>query len=353
MRKIKSLSALFIGAILLFACNSNKTTVKDWTGYYEGTLPCADCPGINYQLTLNADSTYHLVSKYLESPEAPITTLSGKFVLEGNTVTITQPSDKRTYIFQLEEGAVRYLDKEGKPYTEIADKYVLTKKEPLSTVDNSQTSLDWNGKYFGVLPCADCEGIEYELTLNKDKTYSLITHYLAEGSKYDTVKGTISWTNSGQTIILSKDSLKFKIEENQVRYLSLDGKKVEGELADAYILKKEGNAAVENKKWNLITLNDEKISDTSTETFYINFHSNSGRVEVKANCNLISFGYRIIGQNTVKIKHGMSTLMACPNSKDEAMMKMMEKVTSLNVENNQLDLLNADGESIAHFELEK
>ena len=30
--------------------------------------------------------------------------------------------------------------------------------------DTSKTSLDWNGEYQGLLPCADCEGIEIKLT---------------------------------------------------------------------------------------------------------------------------------------------------------------------------------------------
>ena len=34
---------------------------------------------------------------------------------------------------------------------------------------NSRNSLDWNGVYKGVLPCADCEGIETVITLLNDK----------------------------------------------------------------------------------------------------------------------------------------------------------------------------------------
>ncbi len=38
---------------------------------------------------------------------------------------------------------------------------------------NAQNSLDWAGIYQGTLPCADCGGIETELTLNADGTYAL------------------------------------------------------------------------------------------------------------------------------------------------------------------------------------
>lgn len=37
---------------------------KDITGNYVGTLPCADCPGIETILTLRSDMTYELVETY-------------------------------------------------------------------------------------------------------------------------------------------------------------------------------------------------------------------------------------------------------------------------------------------------
>ncbi len=38
----------------------------------------------------------------------------------------------------------------------------------------SQNSLDWAGVYEGVLPCADCPGIQTRLTLSRDETYELV-----------------------------------------------------------------------------------------------------------------------------------------------------------------------------------
>ena|SRR5690554_8196743 len=44
----------------------------------------------------------------------------------------------------------------------------------------AQNSLDWQGTYSGVLPCADCSGMETQLTLNEDHTYVLTDTYLGE-----------------------------------------------------------------------------------------------------------------------------------------------------------------------------
>ncbi|NTV93763.1 MAG: copper resistance protein NlpE [Chlorobiaceae bacterium] len=79
----------------------------------------------------------------------------------------------------------------------------------VATGDNSETSLDWNGTYKGILPCADCQGVETALTLHKEKTYLLESRYLGKGKQIFVDQGTFSWNAQGNTIQLSggKDGL--------------------------------------------------------------------------------------------------------------------------------------------------
>ena len=44
----------------------NAQNSLDWAGTYEGTLPCADCPGIKTTITLKDDNTYTISEEYLE-----------------------------------------------------------------------------------------------------------------------------------------------------------------------------------------------------------------------------------------------------------------------------------------------
>ena len=46
----------------------------------------------------------------------------------------------------------------------------------------SDMSLDWAGVYEGVLPCADCDGIETTLELKKDHTYVATYKYIGKPS---------------------------------------------------------------------------------------------------------------------------------------------------------------------------
>lgn len=107
---------------------------------------------------------------------------------------------------------------------------------------NSQNALDWQGTYKGILPCADCEGIVTTLTLNDDNTYSYKTKYLGkEGNKVFEQKGIFSWNETGSIISLSDLEGKpylYKVGENTLTQLDLDGYPITGKLAQMYILKK-------------------------------------------------------------------------------------------------------------------
>ncbi len=114
----------------------------------------------------------------------------------------------------------------------------------LPTGDNSQTSLDWAGTYFNVLPCASCEGIETWVTLNPDGTFELKTHYLGlNDAREEIFTGTFKWDETGSNVqlegLIGDAPGKYKVGENQIWHLDQDGNRIEGNLADRYILKKQ------------------------------------------------------------------------------------------------------------------
>ncbi|QNK61181.1 copper resistance protein NlpE N-terminal domain-containing protein [Pedobacter sp. PAMC26386] len=107
---------------------------------------------------------------------------------------------------------------------------------------NSMNSLDWEGTYKGVVPCADCEGIETTIVLGNELTYSLKTKYLGKSdAKVFEEKGKFSWNKDGQVITLDgiKDAPnKYFVGENTITQLDMEGKNITGDLAAHYILKK-------------------------------------------------------------------------------------------------------------------
>lgn len=100
----------------------------DWAGAYEGTLPCADCPGIRTRIELAQDDTYVLSMQYLDREAAPRTT---RGVLEwdaaGRTIQL-QGAAGTPWRFQVIEGGLAPLDGQGQPITGTPpSRYVLAK----------------------------------------------------------------------------------------------------------------------------------------------------------------------------------------------------------------------------------
>lgn len=131
----------------------------------------------------------------------------------------------------------------------VDDRDNVEMEDTLTTNDvvddhNAQNALDWSGTYKGILPCADCEGIETELELNKDNTFELDRKYLGKATETkDDSKGNFTWVD-GNTIKLEgipegESSVHYKIEENRIRQLDMSGKEVTGDMAEKYVLLKK------------------------------------------------------------------------------------------------------------------
>ena len=80
---ILSVIIISLAAVLSFGCDESILS-----GTYEGTLPCADCPGLQTLITFNPDGTFYMEETYLERSDKPIVT-NGKWVLSGDIITFT------------------------------------------------------------------------------------------------------------------------------------------------------------------------------------------------------------------------------------------------------------------------
>ncbi|SMG46224.1 copper resistance protein NlpE [Sphingobacterium psychroaquaticum] len=110
----------------------------------------------------------------------------------------------------------------------------------VDTVHTSQNSLDWAGTYEATIPCADCPGIKTSLQLNNDGTFVLQSEYLERKNKFEE-KGNFAWINHGSTIQLQgkENKTQYKVGENKLIQLDMEGKEITGEHADLYTLHKK------------------------------------------------------------------------------------------------------------------
>lgn len=109
----------------------------------------------------------------------------------------------------------------------------------ISLGDTSKNALDWPGEYEGVVPCASCEGIQTHISLRADNSFELKTVYLGKDERIFKVTGTAVWDEQGRNITLA-DGSQYLVGENQLIMLDTEGKRITGELAEHYVLKKKG-----------------------------------------------------------------------------------------------------------------
>lgn len=97
----------------------------DYVGVYKGTLPAADCPGIEVTITLHADGTYTETNNYIERDT--FTTI-GKYTVEDNLLILDTEGFERPDYYKIEENRLRMLDAEKQPIKGMLEaNYVLNK----------------------------------------------------------------------------------------------------------------------------------------------------------------------------------------------------------------------------------
>lgn len=148
MRKKFYLAAAFCTVILVGCTNSKKAnnsegtnaetaqvadmhnaeTSLDYFGEYKGTIPAADCPGIEVTLIFNKDHTYSQKYVYIDREDAEFNE-TGTFKVEGNILTTTPKEGEKSY-YKVEEGRIVMLDADKQPVTgALADLYVLKQEK--------------------------------------------------------------------------------------------------------------------------------------------------------------------------------------------------------------------------------
>ena len=229
---------------------------------------------------------------------------------------------------------------------------------PVFMGDNSATSLDWAGTYNGTLPCADCEGIVTTLTLNADLTYEQTNLYLGKSTDKFRDKGKFTWNDLGSIVTLEgvlDRPAKFQVAENRLIQLDMQGKPITGNLADKYILEKQGSdltdAALTGKRWKLVELNGApvKANDQDSPSF-IEFQKEENKVNGFAGCNNFFGNYELKEGNRISFSKMASTMMACPDlAPEQELFKVFETADNYTIYGDELSLNKARMAPLAKF----
>jgi len=231
-------------------------------------------------------------------------------------------------------------------------KTVKTPSVPVG--DNSMTSVDWPGTYFAMMPCADCEGIETTLTLNKDLTYSMTRNYLGKaGAKPDLSKGTFKWNTEGSRITLSNQSPSdIQVGENQLFHLDMNGNRISGDMADKYRYQKL-DMGITEKYWKLTEIMGKPVVKTEgmPKEPHMILKAADFRVSANGGCNTMNGAYTLMPMNRIRFSQMISTMMACPEMEVERQLaEVLGTADSYILQGDKLQLIRARMAPLAKFE---
>lgn len=104
---------------------------------------------------------------------------------------------------------------------------------------NARLSLDYEGSYTGVLPTASGSGMEVVIDL-ADSTYTKKVKYVGKSNAAIESKGKYSWDDAGLVVTLESEDKpnQYFVSEGVLYQLDVDGKRIEGEMAEEYALTK-------------------------------------------------------------------------------------------------------------------
>ncbi|MDN3677516.1 copper resistance protein NlpE N-terminal domain-containing protein [Flavobacterium paronense] len=274
-----------------------------------------------------------------------------------------------------------------------ADSKTDSIKNEVLNSHNAKNSLDYIGTYKGILPCADCQGLDTEIAINENGTFSIKTKYQGKGDKVFVQKGHFTWNKKGNIIVLTdikNGPNQYFVAENKLIQLDISGKKISGNLAEDYVLSKQAidtsaiETAEESKvtvdldsriitttviekvnpavgkyplagtKWKLVSLRKIKAAQKGKNVYYMKLNSKDGRFVALSGCNNILGHYVMPSSTSLTFSGIVSNKMDCADAELESyFFTTLAETNSYKLENEILILFGADKKQLAKFEVIK
>ena len=264
------------------------------------------------------------------------------------------------------------------------------KKNQTDLAHNARNSLDYIGIYKGILPCADCHGLETELAINENSTFSIKTKYQGKGDKIYVKKGNFSW-NKKETIIILTDVKngpnQYFVGENTLTQLDISGKRITGTLANEYVLSKQpndtsdiettnenvvtvdlnskieattviknvnpavGRFTLAETKWRLVSLNKKTVPQKGNKAYFLKLNSKDAGFTAFAGCNSIAGNYIMPSSDKLDFSDVIMTRMACPDmTLEDKFGAMLVQTTTYKLDKESLTFFDKEKKELAKFE---
>lgn len=224
---------------------------------------------------------------------------------------------------------------------------------PATASHDSRNSLDWAGTYRGVLPCADCAGIETVITLTEDGRFREHTRYLGEraGQTEASREGSFNWSADGGTVTVAGETPHpYRVGENRLVRLALDGSVNTGALAEHYVLTKV-TPRITGWRWTLVEVRGQPVAELPRKPF-LALNATESRVTGYGGCNSLSGGF-VLDEAALRLRFErmVATLRACVTGMEteQALHQVLETVDNYSLAGDHMSLNRARMAPLARF----
>ena len=174
---------------------------------WRGVLPCADCEGIETSLFLEKDGTWVMNERYLGAREEPSSFASyGTWARTADKLVLTDSKGEKSY------------------YRAEVDTL-----SPAQAAELKPMPQSWRG----VLPCADCEGIETSLFLEKDGTWVMNERYLGAREEPSSFASYGTWARTADKLVLTDskgEKSYYRAKGDALEMLDREGNPIESQF---------------------------------------------------------------------------------------------------------------------------
>lgn len=208
------------------------------------------------------------------------------------------------------------------------------------------------GTYRGVLPCADCEGIETVLTLARDGTFTSTSRYLGRSASVVRDQGTFSRDDGGAAISLfGRERARYRVDGDKLVRLTLAGAPISGSLAAHYVLTKAPDE-IAGRDWKLTELLGSPVKSLK-QPVILTFDAQGHRVSGFSGCNRLSGTYVLdAAASRISFSELVMTQRACSEGMDveSGLSEVLRDADGYAMKGGQLELYRSGGRLLARFE---
>ncbi len=308
---------------------------------FSGDLPCADCPGIRYQLDLFPDRVFFMRMHYQER-DGDFDDIGRWAPSSDGSRLILQGGREAPSLFRIENvDALVKLDQSGMDIESEANHTLIRTPE----FDPIEPQLMMAGMYQYMADAAlfvECLTGRRLPVAQEGDSMALETAYLSAGQE------------PGKPLMVN-------LEGRIAPRSKMDGEGVEPTLVvSRFIAVQTGQscpalfepAALQGTEWRMVLLGDEAVMVTDEKRRpSLIFHPEPQRISGSGGCNRFTGGYEI-NASALTLSEVAGTLMACPDGMDleQAVYEAFGKVRSWRVTGRQLELFDGDGHVLARFQ---